>query len=84
MGAGRIIAVHALPEMPSRLVRAAVAGFRALAPPPPARPLGVETRIISPGRRLGSLREALFWNEAAARRWIEQGEADARGGVGSP
>lgn len=84
MGAERIIAVHALPEMPSRLVRTAVAGFRALAPPSPPRPLGIETRIISPGRRLGSLSQALFWDEAAVRRWIGQGEADARGGLGSP
>jgi predicted acylesterase/phospholipase RssA len=77
MGAARIVAVNALPEATSRLVGLAVKGFRALAPRPAAPLQATELRTISPGRRLGSLREALFWNEAAVRRWVARGEADA-------
>ncbi|HEX8985683.1 MAG TPA: patatin-like phospholipase family protein [Bryobacteraceae bacterium] len=77
MGATRIVAVNALPEQPSRLVKLAVGGFRAIAPRAVRGAHDVPVRLISPGRALGTLREALFWNEAAIRRWIAQGEADA-------
>lgn len=77
MGATRILAINALPEAPSRLVAMAVKGFRALAPDPPAPEGALELRTITPAARLGSLREALFWNETTIRRWLAQGEADA-------
>jgi len=80
MGAGEIVAVNALSEAPSRLVGLAVNGIRALAPRPAPAGDGVTIRTIVPARRLGSLREALFWKEAAIRRWIAQGEADAAPG----
>ncbi len=79
MGARRIIAVNALPQMPSRLVGAAVRGIQAVAPPAVPLDNGIDVRLISPGGRLGTLRESLFWKEASIRRWIAQGEADAAG-----
>jgi NTE family protein len=88
MGAGRIIAVDVLREAPSRLARLAVNGFRAVVRRPPAPAAGIELHVITPSGGLGSLREAVFWNEAAVRGWIARGEADARGaareGAGSP
>ena len=77
MGATRIVAVNALPEQPSRLVRLVVSGFRAARAARRRGARELPLRLISPGRSLGTLREALFWNEAAIRRWIAQGEADA-------
>ena len=76
-GADRIIAVNALPQAPSVVVGAAVSGFRAVAPKAPAVAPHVEIRMIAPVRSLGTLREAVFWNEAAVRRSIALGEADA-------
>jgi hypothetical protein len=76
MDAQRIIAVDALAQAPSRLVRGAVEGMRAVAPRPPAAPPSVEILSIVPSRPLGGLREALFWNEAAVKRSIALGEAD--------
>lgn len=77
MGAERIMAINALPQLPSRAIRAAVWGVRRLAPrPQPAVPR-LPVRIISPSAPLGSLREAVFWKETAVKRWIELGVADA-------
>ena len=77
MGATRAIAVNALPRMPSRTLRAAVALVRRLAPRPPQAP-GLEVTVISPPAPLGSLRDAVIWSEGNARRWIEQGEGDVK------
>ncbi len=52
-------------------------GFQAIAPRAVPLAAGIDVRMISPGRRLGSLRESLFWKEASIRRWIAQGESDA-------
>jgi NTE family protein len=84
MGASRIVAVNALPQLPSRVVRAAVGAFRAVAPPTAPPPAGAEIRIIAPSRTLGTLRHAMFWNEAAIRRAIELGEADAEKATREP
>ena len=73
-GATRAVAVDALPEMPSRVVRTAarmacwVAGSR-------RAEVGIEVLKIS--RALGSLSDAVHWKAAHARRWIEMGEEDA-------
>lgn len=76
-GAGRVIAIDALPRMPSSLVRTAVGAFRAIAPPLPAVPPGLDVRVVAPRKPLGSVRDALFWRRDAATRWIEMGERDA-------
>jgi predicted acylesterase/phospholipase RssA len=76
-GATRILALNALPEIPSVLLRPFVKGFRAILghhPPVPAR---VELIHLVPSRPLGSLTDAIRWDPGHARRWIEQGAADA-------
>jgi NTE family protein len=76
-GADRIIAVNALSYAPSSVVRAAVTAFRAVAPKDPPVAPDMPIRVIAPSGRLGTLREALYWNENAVRRFIALGEADA-------
>lgn len=76
MGATRVIAVNALPVMPSHPLRVVVRGIRFLAPKPPVAP-GLEVVTMRPRGSLGSLREALSWNPQNVRRWIRQGEEDA-------
>jgi predicted acylesterase/phospholipase RssA len=76
-GAGRILGVNALPRLPSRIANTATQAFRAWAPRLPALPEGPEIHVIAPQGHLGSLREALFWNGAAAKRFIAAGEQDA-------
>ena len=74
-GATRAVAVDSLPEMPSRIVRTAarlacrIGGSR-------RTDTGIDILRVTPGRALGSLREAIQWSAANARRWIEWGEED--------
>lgn len=76
MGATRVIAVNALPAMPSLALRAALGVFRLL-----GRKGGkasvVEVVEIRPRGPLGSIRDSLCWNADNMRRWIRQGEEDA-------
>jgi NTE family protein len=87
-GAERILGINALPQLPSRIAHAAARAFISWAPPLPAVADGPEIHVIAPQGHLGSLREALFWNEAAAKRFIAAGEQDAleaaRRGQASP
>ena len=76
MGATRVIAVNALPLMPSRSLRAAVRVVRWLGPKPAAAP-PLDVVVIRPSAQLGSIREALTWNPEHVRQWIQQGEDDA-------
>lgn len=78
MGATRIVAVNALPEMPSAAVRTFVRAVRAVAPNLGRdSPDALEIRVIQPPRALGSLRQAVSWNRNAVEDWIGRGEADA-------
>ena len=77
LGAERILGVNALPQLPSRIAHAAARAFRACAPRRPEVPESPKIRVIVPQRHLGSLREALFWDGAAAKRFIAAGEQDA-------
>jgi NTE family protein len=77
LGAERIVAINVLDRAPSRLLRAAVSVVRAALPRPPCLGPLAGLCLIAPSRPLGSLREAVFWDEAAVRRSIELGEADA-------
>jgi NTE family protein len=78
LGATRIVALNALPEIPSALLKPFVKGFRAVFGHRPALPPGVSVLTIVPGRRLGSMTDALRWGRENVERWIEQGDADAR------
>jgi NTE family protein len=77
MGATSVVAVNALPLMPSALLRAGVRLVRVFAPLPEAFP-GLERIDIRPPGALGSVRDAIVWNEANIRRWIRLGEEHAR------
>lgn len=83
MGASRVIAVNALPEMPSVAVRTVVRAIRAVGFSP-AAPQNLEVLTIAPRRPLGPLRQAIFWNREAVERWIEQGKRDVQRGEPQP
>jgi NTE family protein len=76
LGAERVVAVDALPMMPSRVVRAFAGMARRLGSPRGA-PEGLAITIVRPSLALGKLREAVYWEAANARRWVEIGERDA-------
>jgi NTE family protein len=77
LGANRILALNALPEIPSPLLRPFAKAFRAVFGHNPPLPGGVELHILTPGRPLGSMQDALYWKHENAARWIEQGAGDA-------
>jgi predicted acylesterase/phospholipase RssA len=77
LGATRIVALNALPEIPSALLRPFVKGFRAMFGHHPSMQPGVDLATLTPQRQLGSLHDALYWKRENIARWIEQGAADA-------
>src|SRR6202163_1730758 len=77
LGATHIVALNALPDVPSALLKPLVKGFRACFGHRPPLPSGVNLTILAPGRPLGSLRDAFYWKQTNIERWIEQGTADA-------
>jgi predicted acylesterase/phospholipase RssA len=77
LGATRIIALNALPEIPSPLLRPFAKAFRAVFGHHPAMPPEVELHTLTPRRPLGSLHDALHWKHENIARWIEQGATDA-------
>lgn len=78
MGAERIIAIDALPKMPSAIVRKLAGAIRRLAPFRPIVPKSIQVTHIAPTEPLGSVKDALHWNRENAERWINQGIADAK------
>jgi len=78
LGATRILALNALPEIPSRVLKPFIAGFRRVAGHHPAVPPGVELQVIKTPRPLGSMRQALKWNRENVARWIEEGAEAAK------
>jgi NTE family protein len=82
MGATRVIAVNALPVLPSRALRAALRISHLLGRKGSA--CSVETVEIRPRGPLGSLGDSLFWSAANMRQWIRQGEEDARAMLAAP
>jgi len=78
LGATRIIAVHALPEVPSVVLRPFVKGFRKVFGHHPALPEGVQLITVQPERPLGSVRDALVWKLENVERWMALGEEAAK------
>ena len=78
LGATRIVALNALPEIPSALLRPFVKGFRAVLGHHPPVPPGIELHTLTPRPPLGSLYDALYWRKENITRWIEQGEQEGR------
>ena len=77
LGATEIVALHALPEIPSLILRPFILAFRAMFGVHPALPQGVSLRMILPSQRLGSLRDALQWKRENIERWLAQGRLDS-------
>jgi hypothetical protein len=69
--------------MPLNLLRASVRAVRLLAPREP-RCTGIEVIRLGPPRMLGTLRNALTWDAAVIRRWIDRGYADAQALLAGP
>ncbi len=76
LGATRIIALQALPEIPSALLKPFVRVFRAVFGHHPKLQSNVELITIEPSRLLGSLFDALYWKRENIDRWLQQGAAD--------
>jgi NTE family protein len=75
MGATRVVAVNALPKLPSRVLRAAVRTLTIFA----ERPRAVEpfdVIHVQPSAELGTLLDAVRWAPNNIARWIELGERD--------
>jgi len=77
MGATRVVAVNALPVLPSRVLRAGAQLLRFFSPriPPPG---SLDLILIQPAGSLGTLTESIRWNPETIQRWIDQGAEDAR------
>jgi len=75
LGATRIVALHALPEIPSRTLKPFVKGFRAVVGHAPPLPPGVDLTLIKTRGALGTLHDALRWKKENIDRWIESGQS---------
>jgi predicted acylesterase/phospholipase RssA len=85
LGATEILALHALPVIPSRLLQPFALAFRAVFGVNPPLPPGVTLRVLEPSqRRLGSMRDALQWRRDHSERWLDLGAQDARSAMGKP
>jgi NTE family protein len=73
LGATEIIGVHALPEIPSSVLRPFVSGFRRVFGHHPPVPSSVRLVTIEPQRPLGSVGDALNWKRENVERWIAEG-----------
>lgn len=78
LGASRILALHALPVIPSRLLKPFVKGFRCVAGYNPPLPVGVELTLIQADGPLGSMRDAVRWKRDNVERWLEMGYTAAK------
>jgi NTE family protein len=78
LGATRIIALNALPQIPSVLLKPFVKGFRRVAGHHPPLPAGVELVTLETDGALGSMSEALRWRRDNIERWMEIGFDAAR------
>jgi hypothetical protein len=77
MGATRVIAINALPLLPSRTLRAFVSAVRCLAGAN-AGASRAEVITIFPQGPLGSVKDLVIWNRDNVMRWIDAGAEDAR------
>lgn len=75
LGAKKIVALHALPEIPSSMLKPFVSAFRATVGHQPEVPPGVDLTIIKTDGPLGSIHDALRWEKDRIDRWIALGES---------
>ena len=77
LGATRIVALNALAEFPSALLKPFVAAFRAVFGHNPKLRSDIDVLTIAPNGPLGSLADALRWKRENIERWLAQGASDA-------
>ncbi len=77
MGAGHIFAIDVFDRAPGSPLGGLVRACRTLLPRPPRPSDGMEVRLVVPSETLGPVRQAVFWDQTAVRRWIALGRADA-------
>jgi len=78
LGATRIIALNALPRIPSRMLAPFVKGFRRVAGYHPPLAGGVRLVTLETDGALGSMRDALRWRRDNVERWMELGFETAK------
>lgn len=78
LGADRIVALNALPHIPSTLLQPLVKGFRRVAGHHPPLPEGVRLVSLETEGALGSMSSALRWNRDNIERWLELGYRAAK------
>ena len=77
MGATRAVAIHAMPRMPSPILRWTVGAFRALGNEPETAPR-LRVRMIAPSPPAKRLREFLRWDRDTLNTLIHRGLEDGR------
>jgi NTE family protein len=77
MGATRALAVHAMPQMPSRIIRWTVGAFRKMGGAVSV-PAALEVRMIAPDPPAAKLREFIRWDRGAIENLIARGFEDGR------
>ena len=78
LGATRIVALDALPRLPSAWLSAFARAFRGVAGYHPALPENVRVIVIRAPGALGSLTDSLRWKRENIERWMELGFAAAK------
>jgi NTE family protein len=74
MGATRVIGVNSLPRVTPWPIHAVLGGMHRLRKMPV--PATLDVAMIKPSERMGSAREAVVWELANVRRWVEMGIRD--------
>jgi NTE family protein len=74
LGAARVIGINSLPRVTPWFVHAVLGSIHRFRRMPVASTLDVS--MITPSDRMGSAREAVVWNLANVRRWVEMGIRD--------
>ena len=75
-GATRVVALHALPKLPSFWIRSGLRLIRAAVGRPPESRIEYVS-VLAPDQPLGGMRDLVFWKRENAERWIELGERQA-------
>lgn len=73
LGATHIVALHALPSIPSAWLKPLATGFRKAVGHNPPVPASVCVTTIMPPAPLGSVHDALHWRRDNIERWMDQG-----------
>ena len=78
MGATRVIAINALPAMPSPVLRLAASAMHWIRPRERQPVTGMQVIHIAPSEPLGSLWEMVRWKRDCIERWIDLGYRDGQ------